>query len=854
MKKAVLLDVSAIMYRSFFSLKEMRNKRGIHTGALYGFATMFYRVIEEFSPDYIYACFDVKRSELLRRSELESYKANREGAPEELLLQIPLIEEFLENYNIKKIKIMGHEADDVISTVASKLKVENIYTTVITSDKDMAQIVEEGIEIALMQHGKYEFNILKNRNDVYEKFGVYPDQIPDFFGLKGDASDGIPGVKGIGDKTAQRLISEYTTLEGVYENILSQKGKMRENLENEKEMAFLSRKLATTQRDLEINLELISLNLEHQNQYSLFKTCDFSSLIKKYKIDTAKILEVPQEAGTLFDIIMPDGIINDNSVVRKIAFSEIGILKNNQVVILNVDDKFYAQFEDSQYIELSPENLKTLLFGHYEIIGYNLKETVVKKVTSRGNCKFYDIMLMEHLLSPDMKISEIALYEKYGISNDVLKGEIGIFNHLKALKFLFILLKSELEKEKLFDLYERFEMPLISILASMEVEGIELDLVEFEKMNSEVADRLKKLEIEIFKLSHEEFNLNSPKQLGVVLFEKMGYPVIKKTKTGVSTDVEVLETLSKMGYEIAQKLLEYRELAKLMSTYIRVLPTLIDENFRIHTTFNQMGTATGRLSSANPNLQNIPSKTNMGKRIRKGFVAKKGYKFISADYSQIELRVLAELTEDKKLITAYQSKRDLHKITAQKLFNKVESDVTSFERMIGKTINFSVIYGKTPYGLSGELGISVKEASNYIKGFFEQYPRVQTYLEDIISRAKESGVTYTYFNRRRIIQNINSSNKSLREHANRAAMNSVIQGTASDIIKLSMIALYEKIKNSSEIKMLLQIHDELIFEVKEEAVLKYFEIIKKNMQDIVNFKHVPLDVDISMGGSWEELK
>jgi len=854
MKKAVLLDVSAIMYRSYFSLKEMRNRSGMHTGAVYGFAALFYRVVEEFAPDYIYACFDVKRSELKRKLELDSYKDNRESAPEELISQIPLIEQFLDGYGVDKMKVMGYEADDVLATVATKLKKEGVYATIITADKDMAQVVEEGIEIALMQHGKFEFHMLKTGSDVLEKFGVYPEQIPDFFGLKGDASDGIPGVKGVGDKTAQKLISEFTTLEGVYENIESLKGKMRENLENDKEMAFLSRKLATAHRDLEITLNLSPLVLTHQKQASLFKQCGFSSYIKKFKIESE-----PEMAGTLFSVFETPQVetISESEeleIVEK-SLSELKQFQNALFSIVEKEGEFFLASSDKVLYKANVNELEMLLSSECVVVGYHLKESVLKSALFTVNAKLYDVMMMEHLLSPDMKISEEGLYEKYGVPMDFsTNSSSGVFKHLKALESLYTHLKEELVTGKLLEVYERFEMPLLNLLSHMEQEGIEIDVPHFEAMSVEILKRIKELETLIFFHAGEEFNLNSPKQLGVVLFEKLQLPVIKKTKTGYSTDAEVLDTLAKNGVEVATLLLEYRELAKLLSTYVSVIPTLVDEMGRIHTTFNQMGTATGRLSSVNPNLQNIPSKTEIGKRIRKGFVAKSGYTLLSADYSQIELRVLAELTGDEALIKAYQQKQDLHRITAEKLFLKSGDEITSFERMVGKTINFSVIYGKTAYGLAGELGISMKEATSYIQGYFNQYPAVRSYLEEICELAKTTGETHTYFNRRRIILNITSTNRNLREHANRAAMNSVIQGSASDIIKLAMIEIAHKISNSEDIKMLLQIHDELIFEVKEECVEGYCKMIREIMEQVVDFKNVPLEVNISTGKNWEALK
>ena len=908
MKKAVILDTSAIMYRTHFALMGMRNSKGLATGATYGFVNTLEGVLKEFSPDYLVACLDIKRSELKRSEELETYKAHRESMPEDLVAQQEYIMSVLEGYKIPKYKIDGYEADDVMATLATKFSEdteEEIEVYVVTGDKDLAQLVNGKINIALLGKGDKKsslFKYIRTDEDVIEYLGVTPDKIPDLFGLMGDSSDGIPGVSGIGPKTGVELINKYGNLEGLYEHIDEIKGKRKEKLIEDKENAFLSRKLATVYRDIEIEYDKNKLKLENKDLNKLlevYRAMEFKKFaaaienqLKKSADSSVSSQKNDTEENSLFGGVANHPHRNNENInseeILKENLTEITgevIEWNEAAKVLSEMDNEIALFGNEFGLAVCDSSKNIVLLNDEKATGNTVEEIYrilslkiitaynVKEYIKIGiNCeKYFDVMLAWYVLGTESSQDlENIIFSELGVNLEKFEERfkkrkiVEVDNKEKAeflwkrafyIKGLEVILEDRLRTEDLHDIFENLENKLVPVLASMENFGIKIDKKYFENYKKELQENIEKLEKEIYSLSGETFNIGSPKQLGEILFEKMGIEPVKKTKTGYSTDVEVLEVLALRGIEIAEKLLEYRGFTKLLSTYVEPLPKLADEDDRIHTTFNQNGTSTGRLSSANPNIQNIPVRTDEGIKIRKGFISQDGWSLVSFDYSQIELRVLAELSKDENLLLAYKKDKDLHDLTARKIFFKTdEEQVTREQRSIAKVINFSILYGKTPFGLSKELKIPVADASQYIKTYFEQYPKVKKFLENVLENARQNGFVETLYGTRRYINNINSSNKNLQAQANRMAVNTVVQGTAANIIKKVMIKLYDEFKNNDDIKMLLQVHDELIFEVKDEVSEKYMEKIKEIMEGTIKFEDIRLRANGSVAKNWGLLK
>ena len=902
-KRAVLLDVSAIMYRAYFANMNFRTKTE-PTGAVYGFVNTLMSIIKEFNPDFIGAAFDVKRGSLKRSEIYKDYKAQRESAPEDLIVQIPRIEEILDCYNISRFKIEGYEADDVLGTLAKKLSEEDVEVYVITGDKDLAQILDENINIALLGKGEGgdKFKIIRTDEDVIQYLGVPAKKIPDLFGLIGDSSDGIPGVRKIGPKKAIPMLEKYETLEGIYENIDSLTeipgiGKsLVSNLKEDKDIAFMSRELAIICQEvpLEFNLEKLSYEQDKEKLLELFKVLEFKALIKKMGLEIVEGKEEELEKQSRsredrdFKILSKKDDIKD--MIKTLKKEElVSIFYTDYGIALSSYDRdFYYPFdkkcENKIGANISLFDVEPALetqkkdypeiqefFDNYtgNIITYNLKNLLNKSFDIK-NCGM-DIMIAHHLVTSQTKENiELPIEQFTGIELEDYAEKFGkekpenlsaeeygkyICQRTRGLLECFDILKEELMDRNLMKVLNEIEMPLIEILSSMEKKGIMIDPEYFTKYGKELERAIDELQEKIYEEAGESFNINSPKQLAEILFFKLNLPPVKKTKTGLSTDEEVLEKLKEDGAEIAKAILEYRKLAKLKNTYVDAIPKLRDENNRVHTTFNQIGTTTGRLSSSDPNLQNIPVKTDEGIKIRQGFIAEKGSILMGIDYSQIELRVLAQLSGDENLRAAYQNNMDLHSLTARKIFELSENDeVTREQRIIAKTINFSIIYGKTAFGLAKELGITQREASEYIERYFNQYPRVKEFEKEIVEFTEKNGYTETLFGRRRIIEGINSKNKNIKSQAERMAVNSVIQGTAAEVLKQVMIEIYRYIKDKAGISLLLQVHDELIFEISQDRLEEYRENIEKIMRECVKFDSVPLEINTNIGVNWAETK
>ena len=916
MKRAVLLDVSAIMYRAYFANMNFRTKNE-PTGAVYGFINTLLSIIKEFNPDYMAAAFDVKRSSLKRTEIYGDYKSNRQSTPEDLVAQIPRIEEVLDAFNINRYRIESYEADDVLGSIAKKIARDDLEVIIVTGDKDLSQLVEKNITIALLGKGieGEKFGMLRTAEDVVNYLGVVPEKIPDLFGLIGDKSDGIPGVTKIGEKKALAIFSKYDSLEKIYENIDDLKNiegigpSLIKNLTNEKDIAFLSRELAKIFINLDINVEEENLkySMDKEKLYELCKILEFKMFIKKLNLEEKtqtsnfdhkpvllslfdKIEDVEKTEKVEKEIVY-EKELNINFSNRELVIIDNETLLNEQKEYLNNYKKIASIYYEELGIILSTEE-KDLYFplNHGGLLSKNIDKNTLIKFISELDVKFIsynfktllnlgftfksmymDMMIAYHLISSQTKMDVFIPITEYSNVDakdfkttfgkahieTLLVGEFAGYLSKIGLGILAIYdeINHILHKEELYDILIQNEMPLIPVLSLMERKGIKIDVSYFKNYSSELEKELAKIEKAIYEEAGEEFNINSPKQLGDILFVKMNLPSGKKTKTGYSTDVMVLEDLESYGYDIARLLLDYRKLNKLKTTYVDTLPNLVDSNSRIHTSFNQIGTATGRLSSSEPNLQNIPVKTDDGIKIREGFVAEEGKVLMSIDYSQVELRVLTSMSKDENLIEAYREEKDLHDLTARRIFNLSDSDdVTREQRTIAKIINFSIIYGKTAFGLAKELKIPVKDASEYIKKYFEQYPRVTTFEKEVIEFGEEHGYVKTLFGRKRYISGIDSKNKTIKAQAERMAVNTVIQGTAAEVLKKVMLKVYEVLKDKEDIALLLQVHDELIFEVEESSVEKYSEILADIMKNTVKLEDVNLNININIGKNWAEAK
>ena len=916
MKRAVLLDVSAIMYRAYFANMNFRTKNE-PTGAVYGFINTLLSIIKEFNPDYMAAAFDVKRSSLKRTEIYSDYKSNRQSTPEDLVAQIPRIEEVLDAFNINRYRIESYEADDVLGSIAKKIARDDLEVIIVTGDKDLSQLVEKNITIALLGKGTEgeKFGMLRTAEDVVNYLGVVPEKIPDLFGLIGDKSDGIPGVTKIGEKKALAIFSKYDSLEKIYENIDDLKNiegigpSLIKNLTNEKDIAFLSRELAKIFTNLDINVEEENLkySMDKEKLYELCKILEFKMFIKKLNLEEKtqtsnfdhkpvllslfdKIEDVEKTEKVEKEIVY-EKELNINFSNRELVIIDNETLLNEQKEYLNNYKKIASIYYEELGIILSTEE-KDLYFplNHGGLLSKNIDRNILINFISELDVKFIsynfktllnlgftfksmymDMMIAYHLISSQTKMDVFIPITEYSNVDakdfkttfgkahieTLLVGEFAGYLSKIGLGILAIYdeINHILHKEELYDILIQNEMPLIPVLSLMERKGIKIDVSYFKNYSLELEKELAKIEKAIYEEAGEEFNINSPKQLGDILFVKMNLPSGKKTKTGYSTDVMVLEDLESYGYNIARLLLDYRKLNKLKTTYVDTLPNLVDSNSRIHTSFNQIGTATGRLSSSEPNLQNIPVKTDDGIKIREGFVAGEGKVLMSIDYSQVELRVLTSMSKDENLIEAYREEKDLHDLTARRIFNLSDSDdVTREQRTIAKIINFSIIYGKTAFGLAKELKIPVKDASEYIKKYFEQYPRVTTFEKEVIEFGEEHGYVKTLFGRKRYISGIDSKNKTIKAQAERMAVNTVIQGTAAEVLKKVMLKVYETLKDKDDIALLLQVHDELIFEVEESSVEKYSEILADIMKNTVKLEDVNLNININIGKNWAEAK
>lgn len=870
-----IIDGSSLMFRAFFALPLLTTSSGKYINAIYGFTKMFLNVYEELQPQYVVVAFDKSRHTF--RTELfKDYKGTRSKTPDELVSQIPILEQFTNAFGIKFIEVDNYEADDIIGTLATKAAAAGVESLVITGDRDALQLIRPNLKIVMTKKGVSDTLIYDDA--VFQKeYGIEPKKLIDLKALMGDKSDNIPGVFGVGEKTALKLLIEYHSLTGIYDNLDKIGGKkLKEKLIKDKDMAFLSYKLATIncQMDLAFTPEDFVVTPDKKN---LKVFCDefelrnlWHSLEKLSGNDNEKTVQNMKDVCT-YQTVDEASIA---AFVEKLKVADIFAylpVFSGKVPHMDCHGFMFVQDVDGErqvvFVPCLSQFNKYIdeLFHCAAIkVTYNLKNTLHCGYELSG--KVMDIMVAAYMLNPAVNNYELAnLSDKY-LGEDIavydMKGadatvekQAAYYQQVLSLTKLADNMIHELHDKKIYALYENTELPLEKVLVSMEEYGVYINSDKLQAMSVEIGKTIEDLLTDIYKLAEVEFNVNSPKQLGEILFDKLGLPVQKKTKTGYSTNAEVLEIL-RPCHPIVDKILEYRMWNKLKSTYLDSMYDLIDEKTkRIHTTFNQTVTATGRLSSSDPNLQNIPVRTDAGKKIRSLFEPEEPYKlFLSADYSQIELRVLAHMSDDKTFIDAFCLNQDIHARTASEVFGVSFDEVTPQMRRQAKAINFGLVYGKSDYGLAQELNISRKEAADYINNYFARYEGVKKYLKEIVEQAHELGYTTTLFGRRRYLPGIKSNNGIIRKQNERMAMNTPIQGTAADIIKMAMIATWDKIhKLKLKSRILLQVHDELVIETVEEEVSTLKKILKETMQDVVDLK-VPLTIDINTGTDWANTK
>ena len=911
--RLLIVDGNSIMNRAFYGTmhaKTMMSADGTYTNALYGFLAILFRELEDLNPDYIAVAFDLK-APTHRHKMYEAYKGTRHGMPEELAQQMPIIKEILKEMNITVIEKEGYEADDIIGTMSKEAEKEGHLVTVLSGDRDTFQLVSNNITVRIprTKMGKTEVDDYTEEK-IEEEYGLKPKALIEVKGLMGDTSDNIPGVPGVGEKTAIKLVKDFGTIENLYEKIEKNeselKGALKEKIENNKELAILSKTLGTILLDAKLDVKVDDLKTKEWDKEKVlkrFKELQFNRFIDRFSLNEVAFQE--EKKAQIEDLFKIEEVNNNEKIedlVEKIKTSKelvyflekekidlkkvekfkvvdeeakalaIYIKEENKVFYFekaqNLDEKILNLFEDeeikkigykvkSDYIilkELGKEY--TGLKYDAEIAGYNLNPT--DKNTIEDMCKKYLSLDINDYLEENNqeKTAQMNLFDMQNKSDDEEKKKEKIKNCITcyAISKLQEITIKKLDEEGSLALFNNIEMPLVLVLAQMQYNGMYVNADELKDFGEEIKKTAETLTNEIYSLAGEKFNINSHQQLGKILFEKLGLPAPKKTKTGYSTDVDVLEKLINK-HEIIEKILGYRKIAKLNSTYIEGLIPYINKNtHKIHSKFHQTITATGRISSTDPNLQNIPTREEIGKQIRKAFLPEEGNVYIDADYSQIELRVLAHISKDENMIYAFNHGEDIHRQAASKVFNVPLDEVTKEQRSSAKAVNFGIVYGISDFGLANQIKVSNKQAKQYINDYLEKYSGIKNFMSNITEEAKEKGYVETLFGRKRYIPELKSSNYMVRKFGDRVAMNTPIQGTAADIMKIAMINVNKELKEKKiNGKIVLQIHDELLLEVSKEDKEVAKEILKRNMENAMKLD-VPLEVEISEGKNWYELK
>lgn len=873
-----MIDGNSLSFRAFYALPLLSNKAGIHTNAILGFAKLLEKIIREEQPTHFLVAFDAGKT-TFRHSKYSEYKGGRQKTPPELSEQFPYIRQLLDAYHIKHYELENYEADDIIGTLSKEADQNDFETIIVTGDRDLTQLATQNVTIYYTKKGVTDVDHY-TPEFIAEKYnGLKPIQIIDMKGLMGDSSDNIPGVAGVGEKTAIKLLNQFDSVEGVYENIDKVSGKkLKEKLELSHEDALMSKELATINRHSPIEVTLSDTKLsdikDNHEKIELFKKLEFKQLLADIDNEASEFEQEQKQVS--FDILPTFEYVDFNHLDEAVIHFEIdgsNYLKDD-ILKFGFYDKERYIVVDADNIKDYPELIKWLENENSKKVVYDAKKTFV--IAHRLNITIqnivFDAMLASYIIDPSRTIDDVysvvtnyhqtyvkedvSIYGK-GKKRQVPNAEIlntHIASITKSIDAIKPLMEKELESHQQMNLLKDLELPLARILSKMEEIGIYTDINDLQRMQQELQEKLELLVQRIHDAAGEEFNINSPKQLGVVLFETLKLPVIKKTKTGYSTAVDVLEQLQN-EHPIINDILEYRQLAKLQSTYVEGLQKVISNDKRIHTRFNQTLAQTGRLSSVDPNLQNIPIRLEEGRKIRKAFKpSSEDSVILSADYSQIELRVLAHITQDDSLKEAFIHGQDIHTATARKVFGVEAEEVTDLMRRQAKAVNFGIVYGISDYGLSQSLNITRKEAKIFIDDYLASFPGVKQYMSDIVKDAKANGYVETLLHRRRYIPDITSRNFNLRGFAERTAMNTPIQGSAADIIKLAMVEFDKQVQHTSyKAKLLLQVHDELIFEVPKSEVEEFSLFVEDIMEHALDLD-VPLKVDSNYGPTWYDAK
>lgn len=895
-KKLVLIDGHSILNRAFFGLPDLTNSQGVHTNAVYGFLNIMFKILEEEKPDYLTVAFDV-HAPTFRHKMFEEYKGTRKPMADELRQQVPLIKEMLKAMGITIVEKEGYEADDILGTLSVKAEKEGMDVAVISGDRDLLQLATEHVMIRIPKTKKTGTEIENYlADDVVEKYGVTPKEFIDVKALQGDTADNIPGVPGIGEKTAGALIAKYHSIEAVHEDAPNVKPpRASKNIVEFWDQAVMSKELATIITDAPVDYEFKDAQIDGidslytEEAFMMCKRLEFKNLLPRFDVQAPKN-NVEENFKVISDQKSLDDIIKRASK-KDVAFSIIpgkpgGEDTDGQLSLFEQNDTndyialvLVFSEEDIYFIKTGKEITSDYLNKQLEALDANtwispdLKKNLhlmkAGGFTPDERKKYFDMTVAAYLLNP-----LLGDYPYDGVAKDYLSivlsskkdylGKLTCEQMIKedekkvvdyACYEAYIawkskeILESNLKEKGMYELYENIEMPLVFVLYDMEKEGIRADGDKLKEYSRELAVSINKIEKRIYEEAGEEFNINSPKQLGVVLFEKLQLPNEKKTKTGYSTSAEVLDKLAP-DHPIVADVLEYRQLSKLKSTYADGLINFIEQDGKIHTTFNQTITATGRLSSTDPNLQNIPIRIELGKLIRKVFLPEQGHLFVDSDYSQIELRVLAHLSDDEKLIAAFKNGQDIHRSTASLVFDTPFDEVTDIQRRNAKAVNFGIVYGISAFGLANDLNIGRKEAQAYIDSYFEKYPKIKAFLDKTVSEAKEKGYIKTMFGRIRPIPELSSSNFMQRQFGERVAMNSPIQGTAADIIKIAMIRVHDRLlKENLKSKLILQVHDELLIETAEDEKEYVIELLEEEMHKAADLK-VSMEVGTECGYDW----
>ena len=900
MSRLVVIDGNSIMNRAFYGImgsKMLQTDDGTYTNAVYGFLAIMFKILEDLTPEYLAVAFDLK-APTKRHEMYAEYKGTRHGMPDELAVQMPMIKEVLRAMNITIIEKEGYEADDILGTLAKRAEKQGIETTILSGDRDTFQLASKMITIRIprTKMGKTEVEDF-NEEKVVETYGVEPLGMIEVKGLMGDKSDNIPGVPGIGEKTALGLIKKYGTIENLYkaidEGTADEKGKLRENLENNRELAELSKILGTIDIDAPVEETIEDLELKEWDKEKVheeFKTLKFRKYIERFGLDNITSTKNEEQEKNIEEMF-EQCVISSTEELEKLKESvtikqeciylfETKEVNSLQSIIKKDIAKIYVFINNKSYqIDVKHlENLKDV-FESEDIkkIGYKQKidYILLKEKGIEFKNIYFDIEISSYLLNSSVgKYALEELSDQYlniNVSKLIQKDntagvQLNLFaeekEEVNTKYFIDVYIMSRLYEEthkllvenKLLELFNNIEMPMVEVLADMQYNGMLIDKDELISYGNFLKLSLNNLTEEIHKLSGQEFNINSPKQLGKVLFEDLKLTVYKKTKSGYSTDVDVLEKI-KGEHPVVEKILEYRQTSKLYSTYVEgMLPYINEKTGRIHSYFHQTVTATGRLSSTEPNLQNIPTRFEAGRKLREVFKPKEGHIYVDADYSQIELRVLSHVAQDKHMISAFENREDIHAQVASQVFNTPIEEVTKEQRSHAKAVNFGIVYGISDYGLSEQIGVAVKVAKNYIENYFEKYPQIKAFEEGVIEKAKQDGYVETIYGRRRYIPEIKSSSYMVRQFGIRVATNTPIQGTAADIMKIAMINVYNRIKKENlKTKIVLQIHDELLLEVPMEEKDKVKQLLKTEMESAANLL-VPLIAEVSEASNWEECK